>query len=381
MPEGAAAPVLFEMHGAIAVATLNRPAALNALTFEMIGQLRAWLKRSACDPKVRAIVLRGAGGKAFCAGGDIRALYQSFRESGTLHRDFFVAEYRLDYLLHRYPKPYVVLMDGITMGGGMGLAQASRCRVAGELSRIAMPEVGIGLFPDVGASYFLSRLPGALGAYLALTGVTLGGSDAVYAGLADVCLPPTAAAKLIDTLVRIAWSEDAEADVRRTLYTLAVTSTAVAAPVGAANAPAPLEALRPAIDRHFSQPSVTGILASLDAETAPEFDDWARKTAALMRTRSPTMLCVALRQWQTGSTRSLADCFRLELGMVEQSFDQGDFAEGIRALIIDKDNQPRWRPTRLKDVGAASVDLFFEPRWRAGDHPLEDLEETIRELQ
>ena len=149
--------ILCEIRNRVAFITLNRPAALNALSYEMIVELRALLKRCAADAEIRAVLLKGAGDKAFCAGGDIRSLYQSFKDSGTLHRDFFIAEYPLDYLLYSYPKPYIALLDGITMGGGMGLAQASTLRIVGERTRIAMPEVGIGLFPDVGASYFLSR--------------------------------------------------------------------------------------------------------------------------------------------------------------------------------------------------------------------------------
>jgi enoyl-CoA hydratase/carnithine racemase len=169
------AEILSETANHVAFITLNRPEALNALSYEMITELRKVLQACAKDDGVRAIVLQGAGDKAFCAGGDIRALYQSFKDSGKLHHDFFVAEYSLDYRLHTYPKPYVALIDGITMGGGMGLAQGSTLRVVGERTRIAMPEVGIGLFPDVGASYFLSRLPGSLGPYLALTGVRFAG--------------------------------------------------------------------------------------------------------------------------------------------------------------------------------------------------------------
>src|SRR5277367_1071396 len=173
----------------------------------MIVELRTLLGRHAADPEVYAVLIRGAGDKAFCAGGDIRALYQSFKESGSLHRQFFIAEYPLDYVLYSYPKPYAVLMDGITMGGGLGLAQGSTLRIVGDRTRIAMPEVAIGFFPDVGASFFLSRLPGMLGIYLALTGVQIRGADALYSQLADVYLPPAAIALLGDGLVELQWSD------------------------------------------------------------------------------------------------------------------------------------------------------------------------------
>ncbi len=358
------AEILCDIRNHVAFITLNRPAALNALSLGMIVELTALFRRCAEDAGVRAVLLRGAGEKAFCAGGDIRALYQSYRNSGTLHRDFFAAEYPLDYLLYAYPKPYIALMDGITMGGGMGLAQGSTLRVVGERSRIAMPEVSIGLFPDVGASYFLSRLPGSLGAYLALTGTQLRGADAVYSGLADVYLSPTRVAELADDMASLKWSGDGESDVRVLIRSL-----------GAQDLPAPtLSALRSVIDEHFSHATATAILASLDREIRAEHQEWARQTAKLMRTRSPTMLSVALRELQLGRTMGLADCFRMELGMVHQCFDQGDFIEGVRALIIDKDNSPRWKPDQLNEVTDASVQTFFIERWHGKDHPLANLE-------
>jgi enoyl-CoA hydratase/carnithine racemase len=362
--------VLSETSNHVAFVTLNRPDALNALSFEMVTELRKVLQACAKDDQVKAIVLQGAGDKAFCAGGDIRALYQSFSDSGKLHHDFFVEEYSLDYLLHSYPKPYVALIDGITMGGGMGLAQGSTLRVVGERTRIAMPEVGIGLFPDVGASYFLSRLPGSLGPYLALTGVQVRGVDAVYARLADVFLPPEGIKALAADFAALGWTEDSMLDVRTVVHARA-----------AQGLPAPsLSLLRPAIDTHFALSGPSEILKSLDGESRPEYEDWARQTARLMRTRSPTMLSVALRQLQRGKSMELADCFRMELGMVEQCFEQGDFIEGIRALLIDKDNSPRWRPMHLDEVTEESVEAFFRERWRARNHPLSDLERK-REIQ
>jgi enoyl-CoA hydratase/carnithine racemase len=361
---GSAMEVLSETRNRIAFITLNRPAALNALSLDMIVRLRALLGDHAVDPEVHAVLVRGAGDKAFCAGGDLRALYQSFKNSGYLHREFFIAEYALDYLLYSYPKPYVVLMDGITMGGGMGIAQASTLRVAGERTRIAMPEVAIGFFPDVGASYFLSRLPGALGVYLALTGVQIRGADALYSQLADVFLPPAAIASLAENLAVLEWSDDRASDLRRFIHARA-----------AQGLPAPtLSLLRPGIDAHFSHPTVPAILASLESEARAEYADWAQQTAKLIRSRSPTMLSVTLRQLRRGKDMSLAACFRMELAMAQQCFEQGDFLEGVRALIIDKDNTPRWTPGRIEDVTDAMVDVFFRNRWSAGAHPLATFE-------
>jgi enoyl-CoA hydratase/carnithine racemase len=237
----------------------------------------------------------------------------------------------------------------------------------GDRTRLAMPEVGIGLFPDVGASFFLSRLPGALGPYLALTGIQIRGADAVYARLADVYLPPPAVLSLADDLEKMTWTEDGDNELRRLIHSRA-----------AMGLPAPsLSVLRAAIDTHFSHATVPAILESLAAESRPEFLDWVRQTVKLLRSRSPTMLCVALRQLQRGKTMELSDCFRMELGMVDQSFQQGDFVEGIRALIIDKDNAPQWNPSRVEDVTDASVDAFFRERWRGGTHPLGDLERAV----
>ena len=356
--------VLSEMRNHIAFITLNRPAALNALSLDMIVELRAMLSSHAADPDVHGVLVRGAGDRAFCAGGDIRALYQSFKNSGTLHREFFAAEYPLDYLLYAYPKPYVVLLDGITMGGGMGIAQGSTLRIVGDRTRIAMPEVAIGFFPDVGASYFLSRLPGALGIYLALTGVQIRGADALYCQLADVYLPADAIATLTEDLAALKWSDDHSSDLRRFIHARAAVG--LAAPT--------LSLLRPGIDAHFSRPTVPAILASLEAETRAEYADWAQQTAKLMRSRSPTMLFATLRQLKRGKDMSLAACFRMELSMTQQCFEQGDFMEGVRALIVDKDNAPKWRPSRIDDVTDDMIDGFFRSRWAGAAHPLATLD-------
>jgi enoyl-CoA hydratase/carnithine racemase len=355
--------VLCEIRNHVAFITLNRPAALNALSLDMILQLRELLGRSAADPEIYAVLVGGAGDKAFCAGGDIRALYHSFKGSSSLHREFFATEYPLDYLLYSYPKPYLVLMDGITLGGGMGIAQGASVRIVGERTRIGMPEVAIGFFPDVGGSYFLSRMPGKLGVYLALTGVQIRAADALYSRLADIYLPPAAIASLHDSLAQLRWSQSPPADLRRFIDERA-------APQGG---PAPLAALRDSIDTHFAHSTVGAIVSSLEQETSND-TDWAHETAKLMRSRSPTMLSVTLRQLQRGAHLSLADCFRMELGMAAHTFEQGDFLEGVRAVLIDKDNSPRWQPHRIEEVTEAMVEGFFRERWSAAAHPLANLE-------
>jgi enoyl-CoA hydratase/carnithine racemase len=355
--------VLSETRNHIAFLTLNRPGALNALSLGMIEELRAWLHRHAADPDIYAVLLRGAGEKAFCAGGDMRAVYQSFNTGGSLHHAFFAAEYPVDFLLYSYPKPYAVLMDGITLGGGMGLSQGSRLRIVGERTRIAMPEVAIGFFPDVGGSFFLSRLAGKLGLYLALTGVQIRGADALYCQLADFYLPPAAIASLTEDLSKLRWRDDPKSAIRDFLHARA-----------AKDVPEPaLAGLREPIDAHFSHPTVPKILASLEAERRGEYADWARETAKLMRSRSPTMLSVTLRQLQRGAGLNLAACFRMELGMAAHSFEQGDLLEGVRAVLVDKDNAPRWQPSRIEEVTDAMVEAFFRERWSAAAHPLATL--------
>lgn len=368
--------ILCEVRNSLACVTLNRPAALNALSLGMVEELHAALQRFAADPKIRGVLLQGAGEKAFCAGGDVRALYDSFRSAGTLHEEFFVREYPLDYLLHQFPKPYIALMNGIVMGGGMGLAQGSRLRVVGDRTRMAMPEVAIGFFPDVGASFFLSRLPGALGPYLALTGTQIRAYDTLYVGLADYYLPPAAMQNLQTELDHLPWSGSGatadRSDLERLLGRLAATAAAGATAAGTLGE-APLARLRPAIDAHFAAAGVPELLASLERETRPEFAQWAQETCKLLRARSPTMLAVTLRQMHLGRSMNLADCLRMEIGMVRQCFDHGDFMEGVRAVIVDKDNAPKWRPPRIEEVTPASVDAIFHDPWSAGTHPLAQL--------
>jgi enoyl-CoA hydratase/carnithine racemase len=323
--------LLAQVHAGVATVTLNRPAALNALTLGMVEGLARWLDTWEKDKRVRMVVLRGAGEKAFCAGGDIRALHDSVKERTAYAREFYRTEYALDYRIHTYPKGVVAVMDGIVMGGGMGIAQGASARIVGDRTRMAMPETGIGAFPDVGGSYFLSRLAGKLGIYLGLVGPTLKAADAIYCGLAD-------------------------------LY------------VGAGTLPASeVEPLRPAIDEHFGRDSVAAIIESLGAENRSRYRQWAANTLEVLSKRSPTMLAVTLEQLKRGAKMSLAECFRMELNLIYGSFDQGDYIEGIRALIVDKDKSPRWRPTSLAEVTLPDVEAFFAPRWQPEQHPLASL--------
>lgn len=355
--------ILFEARNHVGFVTLNRPAALNALSYAMVLEMYAQLQEWAQDSSIYAVVVRGAGDKAFCAGGDVRAVHASFTSSSSMHRDFFASEYRLDYFIHRYPKPYIALMDGIVMGGGMGIAQGASLRLVTDRTRMAMPEVGIGFFPDVGASYFLSRLPGALGAYLGLSGTPIRAADALYAGLADVYLPHEALDSLEAALATLRWGRDHSAHVHAAVRVL-----------GTVSLPEPtLAGLRPAIDAHFSRSDIRAIMKSLQSESGPTYDEWARQTLGLMTARSPLMMAVTARQLERGRAMDLADCFRMELGMVRHCFEQGDFMEGVRALLVDKDNAPRWNPGRIEDVTEEMIAAFFLDTWAGATHPLADL--------
>jgi enoyl-CoA hydratase/carnithine racemase len=352
--------LIVEIKNRVAHLTLNRPQALNALSHDMIKGMAALFTQWSDDPRILAIVMRGAGEKAFCAGGDIRALRDSALNNGTLHHDFFIDEYRLDYQLHRYVKPVLCLLDGIVMGGGMGISQGSGYRIVGPKTKMAMPETGIGLFPDVGGSYFLSR--SKVGLYLGLTGLTFRAADALYAGLADRYMASESIDAFLGDLDAMQWSNRPVADVAALIERHA----------GDAGPPS-LAALQSAIDAHFvAQHSALQIVASLDAAAVEP--SWAQETAALLRKRSPVMLEVTRRQLNRGSKQTLAESFRMELGMVYECFEHGDLLEGIRAVILDKDNSPQWTPPTLAEVKDAQVAAFFNNRWKSTTHPLAHLE-------
>ena len=341
--------ILAEVRNHIGHLTLNRPAGLNAITLDMVRSLSHHLQAWADDPTVYAVVLRGAGEKAFCAGGDIRSLYDSFNSGDTLHQDFFVEEYALDLAIHHYRKPVLALMDGFVLGGGMGLVQGADLRVVTERSRLAMPEVAIGYFPDVGGSYFLPRIPGELGVYLGVTGVQIRAADALYCGLADWYLDSAKLADLDQKLDRLHWHESPLKDLQGLL-----------AKLGVQHLPdAPLAALRPAIDHFFALPDVPSIVEQLQQVTVADSHEWAMTTAALMQTRSPLAMAVTLEMLRRGRHLPLEQCFALELHLDRQWFERGDLIEGVRALIIDKDKAPRWNPATVAELDAQHVDSFF----------------------
>lgn len=331
--------VLFSIDGGVVEITLNRPEALNALTLEMAQTLYERLSAWAADPAVRAVVVRGAGDRAFCAGGDIRALYDAKQAGGSLTQEFFANEYRLNHLVFHYPKPYVALIDGIAMGGGVGLSVHAGTRIASEATMFAMPETGIGLFPDVGGSYFLPRCPGAIGLYLALTGARLRAADCLYAGIADHYMETANHDALI---ARLRGGDSIE--------------TAVAA-LASDPGPAPLDDMRDAIDRSFSADSVEAVLAALQAEES----EFSAKTLKTMAGKSPSSQKIAFRQLQEGAAKDFDACMVMEYRLSQHLMAAHDFFEGVRALIVDKDNAPQWRPDTLAAIDDAAVEAYFAP--------------------
>ena len=337
--------------------TLDRPKALNALSLAMIRELTATLLAWRDDPRVEVVTIRGTGKEgpfgAFCAGGDIRFFHAAARDGNPELEDFFTEEYTLNHLVQHYPKPYVAFMDGIVMGGGMGISQGARCRVVTERTRMAMPETNIGLFPDVGGGYFLSRCPGHLGEYLALTGEVISATDAVDARLADVVVP----------------SADLPA-----LWERLAGAGASAVPTAQRVEGSRLADRRAEIDRVFALGSVREIVAALEASGS----GWAQSTAAVLRKRSPLMLHVALEQVRRARTMSLADDLRMERDVVRHCFHlrpgASETLEGVRALAIDKDHSPRWNPARIEDVTPEMVEPFFRSPWPAHAHPLRGLD-------
>ncbi len=337
MSEGA--EVLFEQRGALGLVTLNRPKALNALTQSMCVTMKAQLDTWAHTDAIKVVAIRGAGDRAFCAGGDIRALYESGKAGTSYALDFYRDEYILDVTIKHYSKPYVALIHGIDMGGGVGVSVNGSHRVAGETMLFAMPETGIGLFPDVGGSYFLPRCPGEIGMYLALTGARLKTAEAVYTGIATHFVPTAKWEDLLNAL-----SAGGSVDVAISAINETVPETF-------------LVQHREAIDRIFSSNSVEEILDALDAE----HEDWADDAAKTIREKSPTSLKVAFRQLREGRELEFDDCMRMEFRMVNRIVAGHDFYEGVRATIIDKDGAPNWKPADLAGVSKEDVAAYFAP--------------------
>ena len=329
------------------VVTLNRPRALNALSRAMCEALDAGLVAWRADPEVRAVLIKGAGERAFCAGGDIRSLYDLLTTGGVAAAaDFYALEYPMNARLHHFPKPYIALLDGIVMGGGVGVSVHGSHRVVTERTVFAMPETTIGFFPDVGATYVLSRLPGRLGMHLGLTSARLGAADCRAAGIATHCT----AADRLEALERVL----AEADLSGDAF---VAVDRVLEDFRSDPGPATLPALQSQIDRCYGRDRLHDVIEAL----AEEATDWGAAQLEQIRSKSPTSLAVTFRQLCVGATLDFDAAMRLEYRLVHRFLAGHDFREGIRALIIDKDNRPRWRPELLAEVDPAAVDAYFAP--------------------
>jgi enoyl-CoA hydratase len=338
--------ILFARKGAAGIITLNRPRALNAVTFDMVRVLAAQLAQWEHDPAVTRVIVTAAPGRAFCAGGDIRELYELGRAGRPGEAlGYWRSEYALDATIKRYRKPYVAIIDGLVMGGGAGISINGSHRVAGDGFEFAMPEVGLGFIPDVGATWFLSRMPGELGLYCALSGARLSSADAVASGIATHRVGSRRLSDLIEGLCG---------------------SVSVDALLGAFSEPpgeGPLTKLGPAIDRLFGEASIEAILAALDAQARGNAAaaDFARATARTIRAKSPLSLKITLAQLRRGKGLDFAECLRTEFRIVSRLVHGHDLYEGIRSVIIDKDQAPRWQPATLEAVGAAEVERHFAP--------------------
>jgi enoyl-CoA hydratase len=335
-----AADVIIETIGSCGAITLNRPAALNSLDLSMVRAIASALDLFENAAAVRSVVIRSAGERAFCAGADIRALYQLGKdERRDAQLEFFRAEYRLNRRIKLYPKPTIALVRGIVMGGGAGLSvHATHC-VAAESLDFAMPEAGIGFFPDVGATFFLPRLPGRFGEYIALTGARISCGDALALGLASDYVPSS---RYVGLTQRLIDGEDASA---------AIAAEAEPAPASA------LMERRPLIDVCFAASTVAGIAASVEAREGA----FARETRDALAAKSPTSLAIALRQVRIGAGLSIDEALRVEFRIAARILKGSDYYEGVRAAIIDKDRRPRWRPGAIDAVGDAEIDPYFLP--------------------
>jgi enoyl-CoA hydratase len=340
-----AAELVLGRQGAMATILLNRPKVMNALTLEQIEVLGPTLTGWSADPDVAIVLIEGAGERAFCAGGDIRVL-RGAAQAGDLPliRNFFAKEYRLNRQIQFYGKPYVALLDGMVMGGGVGLSAHGRFRVATERTVFAMPETGIGHFPDVGGTYFLPRLPGELGLWLGLTGSRLGPADCLAAGLATHFVPSSRLSALKQALAA------ERADGPATMRVESILAGFKADP-----GEAPCLAKRPLIDQVFGADS----LAEL-CRRAAELDPEGQVSAGL-HNRCPTALAVTFRQIRLGRTLPFDEALRMEYRLSPRMAVRPDFIEGVRAVIIDKDNRPAWQPARLEDVTEEAVEAVFAP--------------------
>lgn len=337
--------VLFNQEGSLGVITLNRPKALNALTLNMILNMQRQLSLWKEDESIHAVIVRAAPGNAFCAGGDIRSLYFSGQVNDAEQMQFFWHEYRLNHFIHHFGKPYISLIDGIVMGGGVGISMHGSHPIASERFVFAMPETGIGFFPDIGASYLLARCPGYLGTYLGLTGNRLGAHDAVKTGLVKKIVSSEQMPALFDALMNEDLSADAFEQVNQCLQRFSFVASTEE-----------ISQIKPLIDVCFAHPTIEMIRGSLQSANTV----WAEAVDNTLAQKSPLSLKVTLAQLQKAKGLSLAQCLQMDYDMVSHFMHDHDFYEGVRALLIDKDKNPQWHPARLDLVSDPMVQKYFE---------------------
>jgi len=336
--------LIVRREGAAGIIRLNRPKAINAMTFEMSIGIDKALDQFEADPAVGLVLLEGAGERGLCAGGDIRGLYESSRTGGDLGRRFWRQEYLMNARIAHFPKPYVAFMDGLVMGGGVGLSAHGSHRVVTEKTKLAMPEVGLGFFPDVGGTFLLSRSPGEIGTYFGLTGQTMNGPDAIYAKFADAVVPSGKLAALREALVNL------RAGVGAAEVTAAIGRFATGETSG------PVAALQAQIDRWFAHDRMADIVADLERDGS----ELAQSTLKALNEKSPRGMVVALKLLRLArQSSSLEECLVREYRAALEVFRSDDFREGVRAAVIDKDRNPRWSPARIEDVTPEMVAPYF----------------------
>lgn len=346
--------ILFEVQGGVGLVTLNRPAALNALTLGMIRALDKRLIAFAKEPSIKAVIVTGAGDRAFCSGGDVKAVaieskaMQDGASDGALTRDFFREEYILNHRIFTFPKPYISLVNGIVMGGGKGVSAHGSHRVVTETTLFAMPETNIGFFPDVGGGYFLPRCPGQTGAYLALTSKRIKAIDTIYIGFGTHYVTPDAMQALKQELCKMKWNDSADAKAQAD----AVIEKHTSEPAGVSE----LAPHRAQIDTCFGHDRIEDIIAALQADGS----DWANETLQALYAMSPTSLKIALRQIRMGANMPFAQVMTMEYRLSQALMNRHDFYEGIRAALIDKDRQPKWQPPRITEVSDLDIDACFQ---------------------
>lgn len=356
----------------IGVARLNNPKALNALGFDMIERLFPKLSEWKQDPSIAAVMLDSEGDKAFCAGGDVVAMHNAMvaspKETPEDLQTFFTREYELDYLIHTFGKPVIVWGNGIVMGGGLGLMCGASHRIVTETSRIAMPEISIGLYPDVGGSWFLNKMPGGCGLFMGLTGASINAMDAIYLKMADHFIPHEHKAAFVQQLTEVNWGETLSLNHEKLTALCSGLHTLHQPQLPAGN----VKNYQGIIDEVTAHGELTQVVEAILAMDTQD-DKWLSRAQKTLNAGSPITMHLVNHQLAKGQYLSLADCFRMELNMSCHCGRTGEFQEGVRALLIDKDNAPEWLFESVDKVPAEFIQQFFVPIWQDEQHPLANL--------